>query len=411
LVTELLPSIRRSLRISPSNDGDRATTLELFFDLVYAFAFTQVIAMMAHGVPPGCFVEGFIVLSLFWWSWCSFSWLANQAHADEGLVKGAFFIATIAIFIACIAIPDAFRNVPRSGSLPAAAVVVACYAVVRFTHLGVYLVAAGEDAILRRQILVTLLAALLPTVALLSVGVAVGGDAQRWLWLAAVCYDFAAVLVTAKLTQGWRIQSAVHFAERYGLIVLLALGESIVAVAAGLGQAHLTWRVIVGAALSILIAVGLYLAYFDRLAGDLRDAMSEAPDRDRARLAEDAFTYLHFPIIAGIIVTALGVDLAMSDLGRPNIGTTAGWALAGGTALFLGGTVAAAMRSGRGWPVPRLVAVIVFLCLAPALSVVSSLVAVGVTAAAIFGLVMAEKVVTRQSASPAGRAASRVTRA
>jgi low temperature requirement protein LtrA len=384
------------LQIAPSSDGDRATTLELFFDLVYAFAFTQVIAMMAHGVPPSCFVEGFIVLSLFWWSWCSYSWLANQAHADEGLVKGAFVVATVAIFIACIAIPDAFRTAPGSEGLSAAAVVVTCYAVVRFTHLGVYLVAAGHDATLRRQIFVTLLTALLPTVALLCVGVAIGGAAQRWLWLAAVCYDFAAVLITAKLTQGWRVQSAVHFAERYGLIVLLALGESIVAVAAGLGQAHLTWKVVVGAALSILIAVGLYFSYFDRVVGDLKEALEGARDRDRARLAEDAFTYLHFPIIAGIIVTALGVDLSMSHLGRTSIGTTAGWALAGGIAVFLGGTAAAIVRAGRAWPYCRFVAVVLFLCLAPVLALVSSLVAVAVTAAATLTLSLIEGMAGRR---------------
>jgi low temperature requirement protein LtrA len=390
-VNGLSQSVRRSLRVAPSSDGDRPTTLELFFDLVYAFAFTQVIAMMAHGAPPGCFVEGFIVLSLFWWSWCSFSWLANQAHADEGLVKGAFVLATVAIFIACIAIPDAFREVQGQRTISAAAVVVGCYAVVRLIHLGVYLFAAGHDATLRRQIVVTLVAALLPTIALLCVGVAVGGGAQRWIWLAAVCYDFAAVLVTAKLTQGWRVQSAVHFAERYGLIVLLALGESIVAVAAGLGDAHLAWRVVVGAALSILIAVGLYFAYFDHLSAELQDALENARDRDRARLAEDAFTYLHFPIIAGIIVAALGIDLSMSRLGAPAIGATAGWALAGGVALFFAGTVAAAVRSGGARPLPRGVTVVVFLCLAPVLSTATALVAVGVVTVGVLALVIIER--------------------
>jgi low temperature requirement protein LtrA len=391
--------------VSPSSDGDRATTLELFFDLVYAFAFTQVIAMMAHGVAPSCFVEGFIVLSLFWWSWCSFSWLANQAHADEGLVKGAFVLATVAIFIACIAIPDAFRDAPGAQSISAAAVVVACYGMVRLIHLGVYLFAAGEDAGLRRQIVVTLVTALLPTLALLSVGAAIGGTAQRWIWLAAVCYDFAAVLITAKRTQGWRVQSAAHFAERYALIVLLALGESIVAVAAGLGGAHLAWRVVVGAGLSILLAVGLYFAYFDRLADQLRDALERSSDRERARLAEDACTYLHFPIIAGVILTALGIDVSMSRLGAPDTGTTAGWALAGGIALFLAGTTAAAVRSGCSWPVPRTIAVVAFLCLAPLLTMTPSLVAVGVTTAGVVVLVILERLTPGSPTTDSARSA------
>ena len=388
-MTDVRLSIRRALRIAPTRDGDRVTTLELFFDLVYAFAFTQVTTLMAHGQAPGSLVDGFIVLSLLWWSWCSFSWLANQAHANEGAVEGAFVLATIAVFIACIAIPDAFRAVP--GALSGAAVVVACYAVVRVDHLAVYLMAAGQDATLRRQILVTLLTALLPTLVLLCIGAGLGGTAQRWIWLTAVCYDFAAVFVTAKVTQGWRIQSAAHFAERYGLIVLLALGESIVAVAAGLGHAHLTWRVVTGAFLSVLIAVGLYLAYFGRLLSRLGRALEEVRERDRARLAEDAFTYFHFPIIAGIIVTALGVDLSMADLGKTHIGATAGWALGAGVALFLAGTVAAAVRAGHAWPVPRMLTVAVLLGLAPLLSVLDALPAVGLTASVTLALALAER--------------------
>jgi low temperature requirement protein LtrA len=381
-------SILRSLHVAPSREGDRVTTLELFFDLVFAFAFTQVTALMAHGQPPGSILDGLIVLSLLWWSWCSFSWLANQAHADEGIVRGAFILATVAIFIACIAIPDAFHQV--AGSLSGAAVLVACYAVVRFAHLGVYLVAAGHDTTLRRQISVTLVAALIPTISLLTIGAVAGGTMQRWIWLMAVCYDFAAVFVSAKGTQGWRIQSAPHFAERYGLIVLLAIGESIVAIAAGLGHTHITWRVLVGAALSILIAVGLYFAYFVRLVDQLEEALEKAEGRTRARLAEDAFTYFHFPIIAGIIVSALGIDLSMAHLGARNLGLTGGWALGGGVALFLAGTVAAGVRGGHPWPVSRVVAIVVLLALAPVLSTVRSLVAVGVTAAAILALALAE---------------------
>jgi low temperature requirement protein LtrA len=365
--------------------------------LVYAFAFTQVTGVMAHGHPPGSLVDGFIILSLLWWSWCSFSWLANQAHADEGIVRGAFVVSAIAVFIASIAIPDAFRAVP--GSLSGAAVIVACYAVVRFAHLGVYLVAAGRDDRLRRQIWVTLITALLPTIALLSIGAAAGGTAQRWIWLAAVCYDFAAVFVSAKLTQGWRIQSAAHFAERYGLIVLLALGESIVAIAAGLGQTHLAWRVLVGAALSILIALGLYFAYFGRLLGDLDEVLEKAQGRERARLAEDVFTYFHFPIIAGVILSALGVDLSMARLGEQHVGVTAGWGLGGGVALFLAATVAATVRAGMAWPVPRLITIVVLVGIAPLLSTLPALAAVGVTAAVVLGLALVEGSPQRRSES------------
>ena len=381
-------TIRRWLRVSPTSDGDRVTTLELFFDLVYAFAFTQVTALMAHGTAPGSVLDGFIVVSLLWWSWCAYSWLANQAHADQGIVRCAFVLATVAVFISSIAIPDAFREFP--GALSGAAVVVVCYAIVRIAHLGVYLVAAGADETLRRQIVVTLLTALLPTLLLLSFGAGLGGTAQRWIWFAAVCYDFAAVFITAKTTQGWRVQSAAHFAERYGLIVLLALGESIVAIAAGLGHTHLTGRVVIAAVLAILIAVTLYFAYFGHLLGELDATLEKTQGRDRARLAEDAFTYFHFPIIFGIIVLALGIDLSMGHLGGGRLGATGGWALGAGFAVFLVGTVAATVRCERPWPLPRIVAIIVLLCVAPLLSAVSSLVAIALTAAIAVALTVVE---------------------
>src|ERR1700712_1609 len=94
----------RALGVAKAREGDRVTTLELFFDLVYVFAFTQVTYLMSHSEPPQSLLAGFIILSLLWFAWCSFSWLANQAHADEGPLQIAFIIAMVAVFIACLVI-------------------------------------------------------------------------------------------------------------------------------------------------------------------------------------------------------------------------------------------------------------------------------------------------------------------
>ncbi len=383
----------RQLRVAGTREGDRVTTLELFFDLVYAFAFTQVTELMVDGSAPGSVVDGLIVLSLLWFSWCSFSWLANQARANEGVVQGAFIGAMMAIFIASLVIPDAFRDV--RGALDGAAVVAACYGVVRVMHAGVYLVAAREDRGLRRQVLLTVIASLIPTVALLAVGAAAGQPAQRWIWLTAVLYDFASVFVTANISQGWQIPSAAHFVERHGLIVILALGESIIAIATGLGRAHLTGRIAVGAVLSILIAVGLYVAYFSRMSERLEQALDAAKERGRAKLGTDVFTYLHFPIIVGVIVTAAGIEQAMGHLDGHRLGVFGGWALGGGTALFLAGSVASVMRSGGGLSLPRTAATVLLLGAAPALAEASPLVAVGTVAAALLVLAVVDSVGAR----------------
>jgi low temperature requirement protein LtrA len=183
--------------------------------------------------------------------------------------------------------------------------------------------------------------------------------------LAAVGYDFASVFVTATISKGWVIQSAAHFAERHGLIVILALGESILAIATGSGAARLTVRLVLGAILSILIAGGLYFAYFARVDEQLERALDAVRGRERATLGTAVFTYLHFPIIVGVIVTALSIERSMSRLDEPRLGTLGGWALGVGVALYLAGTVAVVRRSGGGWSGPRSVACVVMACASP----------------------------------------------
>ena len=373
-----------------AREGDRVTTLELFFDLVYVFAFTQVTALMAHGEPPASLLAGFIVLSLLWFAWCSFAWLANQAHANEGLVQTAFVVAMAAVFIACLAIPELFHEVP--GGLSAAATVVVCYAVVRLTHACFYLLAARGDRPLRRQVVITILGSVIPTITLLAIGVVVGEPAQLWIWLAAVLYDFAAVFITAVRGTGWRIQSAAHFAERHGLIVILALGESIVAVGTGLAGEPIDARIALGAVVSLMITLGLWFAYFRGVAPVLEHALEAAHDRARALLGQDVFTYLHFPIIAGIMLSALGVEQAMAHLNEDHLGGLGGWSLGGGVALFLAGTIAATKRSTGSWMTLRIAVIVLLLALGSVLAATTPLVSVSIVAAVLLVLAATETV-------------------
>ncbi|HLI60927.1 MAG TPA: low temperature requirement protein A [Solirubrobacteraceae bacterium] len=394
--------LRRSLRTTGTSEGDAVTNLELFFDLVYAFAFTQVTTLMTRERPPGSLLDGLIVLSLLWFSWCAFSWLANQARADRGILQGAVILAMVAVFIACLALPGAFRREP--GALSGATVVVACYAVARVTHFGAYLVAAGDDGAVRRQVLVTMPASIVPTIALLFAGAALGQPWQRPVWAGAVLYDFAAVFLTANPNAGasdvgWAVRSAAHFAERYSLIVILALGESIVAIAVGLHDRPLSWKIALGALLAILIAVGIYLAYFGRLLTAMEDALARAQGRERARLGRDVFTYLHFPVIVGIIFAALGIEQAMSHLDGGRLGALGGWTLGGGVAVVLAGSAALALRSAGVRLRPRLFAAGLLVALCAPLALLPPLPAVGVVALVVLGSAAAEA----RPAMPAAR--------
>jgi low temperature requirement protein LtrA len=345
--------------VASSREGDGVTTLELFFDLVYVFAFTQVTALMAHGEAPRSLLQGFVILSLLWWSWCAFAWLANEARADAGVLQIAFVVVMAAMFLASVAIPEAFHDSP--GGLPAPLLLVVSYAVARLSHLGFYAIAARGKPDLQRQLAVTLSVSVTPVVAILVAGALSDEHRRLWIWLAAVIYDFAAIWATSRRGGGWVVRSAAHFAERHGLVVILALGESVVAIGVGVADEPLTWRSAGGGLLALGVAVGLWFTYFDWLSEHLEERLADLNDRDRATLATHVFTYGHLPIVAGIILTALGAEHALSHLTDHHLGAVGGWALAGGIALVLAGSAAVAWRAGVGLLVVRLASAAILL--------------------------------------------------
>jgi low temperature requirement protein LtrA len=357
-------TVRSLLGIRLAREGEGVTTLELFFDLVYVFAFTQVSALMAHGEPPGSVLDGAIVLALLWWTWCSYAWLANMARGDVGVVRLALVLATAIMFVAGLAIPESFHDLP--GGLYGPMVLVVCYALVRLVHLGVYLVVAGDDARLRRQVLVSLATSAGPASVLLVVGALLHEPWQRWVWLAAVVYDLLVIFVTSRGGGGWVLSSAAHFAERHGLIVILALGESIVAIGVGAAEKPVSLPIVLAAVLAVAIAVGTWVHYFQGVAPHLEHALLALSGRPRAQAARDVYTYLHLPVVAGIILSAFGVEQAVAHLGEHHLGAHAAWALGAGLALTLAALEVAGRRVGLEWSRWR-AAGVAGLLLAPAL--------------------------------------------
>jgi len=220
--------------LRPTDDRHRVTTLELLFDLVFVYAITNVTGLMEHEIGGETTLQGVIVLAIVWFAWCAYTWLGNQAQADEGLLRLAMVMAMGGMFFVAISIPNAFVD----GS-NAALVLTIAYAVVRLTHLAVYWIAAGDDAQLRSVIL-SMLGVSLSMLLLLSVGVASDIESRMWWWVAAVVVDQLGVYLVRSTR--WRLNSASHFAERFGLIVLIAIGESIVAVGTGTSSTELSGR-------------------------------------------------------------------------------------------------------------------------------------------------------------------------
>ncbi len=363
--------LSRVLRVRTAREGDEVTTLELFFDLVFVFAFTQVTFLMAHGEPPVSVAQGVVVLALLWWSWSSFAWLGNQAHANEGLLRAALIAAMAAVFVLSLSIPEAFHD--REGGLYAPLVFAVCYAVVRLVHLSTYLIAAGRDSALRRQVLLSLTTSALPSIVLLVIGAFVDEQWRLAVWAAAVVVDLLAIYVTSNVGGSWRVQSVAHFTERHRLVVILALGESIVAIGVGVSLDALTASILVGSLLAIGLSVVLWWAYFQRIADEAEQLLERADGVARAKLASDGYTYLHLPIIFGVILTALGVEEVMGHLDEERLGWFGASALASGAALFLAATGVFWLRMSRSVLIARFACAVLVAAAIPLWAVVPGL--------------------------------------
>jgi low temperature requirement protein LtrA len=383
---------RRLARIVPTDEAHGVTTLELFFDLVFVFAITQITAFMAADLGwQGC-LRGLVLLSLLWFAWCSYSWLGNQAHADEGILRGAYIVAMAALFVVALAIPEAWGD---GGGISAPVLLAAGLAVVRLTHLAVYVVAAAEDVGLRRQVVRTAVPVGI-SAGLLLVGAVFGGPAQTAFWALALVVDYTGIYAVGA---DWRLPAPGHFAERYGLIVLIALGESLISVGVGVGHLPVTGPVLVGALLGMAISVALWWAYFDVVAPVAERVLRKRQGQERVRLARDSYTYLHFPMVAGVIYLALGLKKVAQYVGDADhhglaepLPTTALWSLYGGVAAYLLGHLAFRLRNLGSINRPR-AAVALLLLLAPlALGRMPALAALAVLAGLLVALIAFEVV-------------------
>jgi low temperature requirement protein LtrA len=355
----------------------RVAPLELFFDLVFVFALTQVTLLMSDNPTWEGLGQGVLVLVALWWSWAAYAWLTNYIAADEGLERLLMFAAMGAFLIAALAVPKAFGD--------DALLFAIAYAAARWLHIFVF--AEANDDVDTGQAIVVLARTALPAPLMLIGAALVGGTGQAVIWILALTIDLAGPFVFG--VRGFQV-SAGHFAERFGLIVIIALGESIVAIGAGL-EGEIDAGVVAAAALGLIVACALWWAYFDWVALDAESRFRRARGDHRATIARDAYSYLHFPMIAGIVLIALGVKKTIGDVGEP-LKTAPAVALFGGIALYYAGHVGFRFRNTHTLYRGRLVALVVAVALIPVATEVDALVAVGL-AAGLTSAVVAYEVV------------------
>jgi low temperature requirement protein LtrA len=350
----------------------RATPLELFFDLVFVFAFTQVTGLLSSNPTWEGLGQGMLVLAAVWWAWGGYAWLTNALHRDDWLARLGLFSAMGAMLIAALAVPQAFGD--------NAVIFGLAYFAVRAIHIGVYAYGAEEDDV--TGAILNLAPGLLAAPALLVVAGFLDGGAQVGLWIVALLIDYGTPYV--RDMSGFRV-SASHFAERFGLIIIIALGESIVAIGAGIEGDALTGGVIVAALAGISLAIAQWWTYFDVVAIVAERKLAAAAGVERNRLARDSWGVMHGLLIGGIILTALGVKKTLGDVGEP-LETVPAVALCAGVALYLFGHVAIRWRSVHSLNRQRVFAGLLALGLIPFALEVDSLAALITVAGLMVGL-------------------------
>jgi low temperature requirement protein LtrA len=304
-------------------EEERKTSyLELFFDLVFVFAFTQVTALILEDTSVEGFLRAALVLAMVWWAWSAYAWMTNAIDIENVVTRLIIFAAMAAGFFMALAVPDAFQD-----EAPWFAV---AYFVVRVLNPTLYLWRARGDAELARG-----MARLAPWFLVAATVALAGGfvdpDYRAWFWLASLAIDVVGTLRVARV--GWRVSPS-HFAERFALIVIIALGESIVAI--GIGTSELERDTTY--ALSVVVAfagvAALWWAYFDFTAIAAERALHRASPQARGPLARDVFTYFHYPIVLGIIFYAVAAKKTLEHPLDP-LSEAGRWALGLGVALFL----------------------------------------------------------------------------
>jgi low temperature requirement protein LtrA len=353
----------------------RVAPLELFFDLVFVFALTQVTALMSDNPTWEGLGRGLLVLALLWWAWAAYSWLTNYIAAEEDRERLLMFAAMGAFLVAALAVPHAFDD--------DALVFAIAYAVARWLHIFIF--AEANDDVDAGEAIRRLARTALPAPALLIVAAFLEGPPQTLLWLLAFAIDFSGPFVFG--VRGFQV-SAGHFAERFALIVIIALGESIVAIAAGL-TGELDAGVIGAALLGLVLACALWWAYFDVVALVAESRFRRTEGHARALIARDSYSYLHLPMIAGIVLVALGVKKTIADVDEP-LKTIPVVALFGGIALYYVGHIGFRLRNVGSLNRPRLVAVLLSIAAIPLGLEVDAILALGIAAAIAAGVIAYE---------------------
>jgi low temperature requirement protein LtrA len=317
----------------------RVSTLELFFDLVFAFTLTQLTALLADRLSLAGMAQVLLVFGVLWWMYGGYAWLTNARTPERTAERLLLLLGMAGFLIVGLAIPRGFSHSGPSGGGLALGL---GYLLVVLVHTTLYY-RVNRNILRISPFNVT-------SALLVIIAGAAGGLAAYLLWAAALAIQVLSPLVT-RLAGRFEIQPA-HFAERHGALIIVALGESVAAVGIGAARLAITTEVVTAAVLGLALSAALWWIYFG--SGDderAERAMTAASSARRPGLALSGYFYAHIPMLLGIVVLAAGVKLTIGQAAQPHPARQA-LALGGGAALFLAGDAffRRALRIGRAWP-------------------------------------------------------------
>ncbi|MGH8775841.1 MAG: low temperature requirement protein A [Jiangellaceae bacterium] len=365
----------------------RATYFELFFDLVYVFAITQLTHhLLEHLTWAGAAQTAFLLLAVYW-AWNYTTWMTNWFDPETVPVRLVLAFVMLASLLMAVAIPAAFED---DGLLFAAS-----YVALQVGR-NAFVVAVTPRGEFNRNFWQILAWSVLSVP--LWVGGAFAADATRWIiWLVALALDLVAPMARFWLPgrggtpmSQWQIDGG-HFAERFQLFIIIALGESIVLTGVTASGTGLTPPVLIALGFAFVGSAALWWLYFGHVADSAVRRISTTTTDRVGRIGRDAYTYLHIPIIAGIILTAVGDELVIAHP-TEQLHVAGALVALGGPALYLIGLIAfgACIGGARRWP--RAVGVLVLLAAIPFAADARGLLVVGLTTALLTALVVTEQI-------------------
>ena len=360
-------------------EGERVTPLELFFDLVFVLAITQCTGLMSHDQTWSGLVQGLLILAVLWWAWVGYAWLTSVIDPEALAIRGVIFVAMAALLIVAICVQEAFDNLALTFAIG--------IGVFRAAHIALFMLAGAEadDDDLTRSV-IGLAVSTAIAVGILALASLFDGVAQGALWALAIFLDMAGPYFFG--SEGWKLVPA-HFAERHGLIVLIALGESIVAIGVG-ASGTLDLGIGTAAVLGVFLAAALWWTYFDVVALISARRLGEAePGREQNELARDSYSYIHLLLVAGIVLVAFGMKVTIGHHGA-HLDSVPAFALLGGLAIYLLGLVAFRYRHVHTLNRHRLGLAIVLLALVPVAAAVPALVSLATAVVLIWAMIAYE---------------------